>query len=89
LRLSSIASVRASGIESPQDAMTVESSIFAVLPDARRNWAIASIFGEAERLSVAHGALLRRIRPEDNLVYLGNFLSRIPLDGPQMAESDV
>jgi hypothetical protein len=56
--------------------MTIESSVFAVLPDARRNWAIASIFGEAERLSVAHSALLRRIRPEDNLVYLGNFLGR-------------
>ena len=57
-------------------AMSIEPSVFAVLPDARRNWAIASIYGEAARLAAVHALLSERIRPEDNLVYLGNFLGR-------------
>ena len=56
--------------------MALELSVFAVLPEARRNWAVASIFGEAERLAAVHALLVRRILPEDNLVYLGNFLGR-------------
>jgi hypothetical protein len=56
--------------------MTIEPTAFAVLPDARRNWAIASIFGESDHLAAMHAALSKRIRPEDNLVYLGNFLGR-------------
>ena len=57
-------------------AMSIEPSVFAVLPDARRNWAVASIYGEAARLAAVHALLSERIRPEDNLVYLGNFLGR-------------
>lgn len=51
-----------------------DPSVFAVLPEDRRNWAVASIYGEAERLALLHAALATRIRAEDNLVYLGNVL---------------
>jgi serine/threonine protein phosphatase 1 len=51
-------------------------SFFEVLPAGRRNWAVASVHGEAERLRGLHARLGQRIRPEDNLVYLGNFLGR-------------
>src|SRR5512144_3266648 len=57
-------------------AMIVDPSVFAVLPEARRNWAVASIYGEAERLGNLHAQLLQRIHSEDNLIYLGNFLGR-------------
>ena len=56
--------------------MIADPSVFAVLPDARRNWAVASIFGEADRLADLHAQLLHRVQPEDNLIYLGNFLGR-------------
>jgi hypothetical protein len=59
-----------------RQAMIIEPSVFAVLPEARRTWAVASIFGEADRLAAVHASLIRRIQPEDNLVYLGNFLGR-------------
>jgi serine/threonine protein phosphatase 1 len=51
-------------------------SVFEVLPGGRLNWAVASIHGEVDRLRALHDRLGRRIRPEDNLVYLGNFLGR-------------
>lgn len=51
-------------------------SIFEVLPAGRRNWAVGSIHGEVERLRALHGALIERIKPEDNLLYLGNVLGR-------------
>lgn len=56
--------------------MITDPSVFAVLPEGRRNWAVASIFGEAVRLADLHARLLQRIQPEDNLIYLGNFLGR-------------
>jgi serine/threonine protein phosphatase 1 len=56
--------------------MITDPSVFAVLPEARHNWAVASIFGEAGRLAALHAQLLQRIQPEDNLIYLGNFLGR-------------
>ncbi len=56
--------------------MIADPSVFAILPEARRNWAVASIFGEAERLADLHAQLLHRVQPEDNLIYLGNFLGR-------------
>ncbi|MCW5698467.1 MAG: hypothetical protein KIT00_01355 [Rhodospirillales bacterium] len=51
-------------------------SIFEVLPAGRRNWAVGSVHGAAGQLQVLHIGLAERIRPEDNLVYLGNFLGR-------------
>lgn len=56
--------------------MINDSSVFAVLPDARRNWAVASIYGDVDRLRRLHDVLAGRLRPEDNLIYLGNFLGR-------------
>jgi serine/threonine protein phosphatase 1 len=53
-----------------------EQTIFATLAAGRRNWAVASVHGEAERLAELHARLAERIAPEDNLVYLGNFLGR-------------
>jgi hypothetical protein len=50
--------------------------LFAVLPEGRRNWAIASIYGEISRLSALHALLEERVRPDDNLIYLGNVLGR-------------
>jgi serine/threonine protein phosphatase 1 len=56
--------------------MITDPSVFAVLPEGRRNWAVASIFGEADRLAAMHVQLLQRVQPEDSLIYLGNFLGR-------------
>jgi serine/threonine protein phosphatase 1 len=53
-----------------------EQTIFAVLAADRRNWAVASVHGESERLAALHERLAERIDPSDNLVYLGNFLGR-------------
>jgi serine/threonine protein phosphatase 1 len=53
-----------------------DASVFAVLPEGRCNWAVASVYGEAERLAALHTLLAERIRPEDNLIYLGNCLGR-------------
>ena len=58
---------------------TVEQqTIFATLPAGRRTWAIGSIHGDVERLETLHERLAERLRPQDNLVYLGNFLGRGP-----------
>lgn len=53
-----------------------EPSVFAEVPEGRRNWAVASIFGEIDRLVALHTALASRVAPEDNVIYLGNFLGR-------------
>ena len=45
---------------------------FALLRRASRVWAVASIHGEAERLTRLHGEIERRFQPGDRLVYLGN-----------------
>ena len=51
-------------------------SKFAVLRSGGRTWAVAAIHGEAARLGALHGQLAERIRPRDNLVYLGNVFGR-------------
>ena len=53
-----------------------EQTIFAVLPPARRTWAVSAVHGEADRLVALHDALADHLQPTDNLVYLGNFLGR-------------
>ena len=53
-----------------------DPSVFAVLPEGRRCWAIASVFGQADRLAALHTLLGARIPPADNLLYLGNFIGR-------------
>ena len=53
-----------------------DPSVFAVLPEGRRNWAVASIFGQAGRLAALHAILDPRIDSSDNLIYLGNLLGR-------------
>ncbi|MBK8176900.1 MAG: hypothetical protein IPK66_17050 [Rhodospirillales bacterium] len=53
-----------------------ETTVFAMLPEGRRNWAVASILGEVGRLGALHALLRSRIQPDDNLIYLGNFLGR-------------
>lgn len=55
--------------------MTTDS-VLAELPEGRRTWGIASVFGDAGRLAAVHDQLRHRIRTTDNLVYLGNFLGR-------------
>ena len=45
---------------------------FALLRRASRVWAVASIHGEAERLTRIQGEIERRFQPGDRLVYLGN-----------------
>jgi serine/threonine protein phosphatase 1 len=49
---------------------------FARLRGARRIWAVASIHGEAERLSRLHDQIAARLGDGDHIVYLGNFLGR-------------
>lgn len=53
-----------------------DPSVFAVLPEGRRNWAVASIFGQVGRLAALHAVLDPRIGVTDNLIYLGNLLGR-------------
>lgn len=49
-------------------------NIFEVLPAGRVNWAVGSVHGDVGRLERLHVVLAEAIRPEHNLVYLGNFL---------------
>jgi serine/threonine protein phosphatase 1 len=58
------------------DQPVVNDSVFAKLPADRLTWAVGSIFGERERLESLHALLGERIKPPDNLLYLGNFLGR-------------
>ncbi len=53
-----------------------EAGNFSVLRRCRRIWAVASIHGEAQRLSALHDALGARFERGDRLVYLGNYLGR-------------
>jgi serine/threonine protein phosphatase 1 len=47
---------------------------FARLPGARRVWAVASVHGEAQRLSRLHDLIGERFSRGDRIVYLGNYL---------------
>jgi serine/threonine protein phosphatase 1 len=49
---------------------------FAILRRSRRVWAVASIHGEAARLTRIHEQIEARFLAGDRLVYLGNFLGR-------------
>lgn len=62
------------GAKAATSSSVSDQTIFAVLPSGRVNWAVASIHGEVDRLRRLHARLAERIRAEDNLVYLGNFL---------------
>jgi len=55
-----------------------DDQIFATLRRAGRIWAIASIHGEAEKLSVLHRLIAERFLDGDRLVYLGNIIGRGP-----------
>lgn len=59
---------------------------FAVLRPAPHTWAVAAIHGEADRLADLHAALAERLRPDDNLIYLGNLLGRGPAVGRTIEE---
>ncbi|MBM3556563.1 MAG: hypothetical protein FJX47_13535, partial [Alphaproteobacteria bacterium] len=55
--------------------------VFATFHCARRVWAVASVFGEVERLRRVHATLERRFGPGDRLVHLGNVIGGgAPLD---------
>ena len=51
---------------------------FARLVRSKRVWAVASIHGEADRLTALHDRIGRAWQPGDRLVYLGNYLGRGP-----------
>lgn len=51
-----------------------DKPLLATLKASRLNWAVAAIHGEIERLEALHALLSPRIKPGDNLIYLGNFL---------------
>ena len=53
-----------------------DTDTIATLAAARRSWAVASIHGDAERLSALHAKLLDSFAAGENLVYLGNYLGR-------------
>jgi serine/threonine protein phosphatase 1 len=53
-----------------------ESSVYAVLRQTRRVWAVASIHGEADRLARLHRGLAERLQYGDRVVYLGNVLGQ-------------
>jgi serine/threonine protein phosphatase 1 len=53
-----------------------DSQIFATLRWGQRVWAVASIHGEAGRLTALHRELERRFLSGDRLVYLGNIFGR-------------
>lgn len=47
---------------------------FACLQRPGRVWAVAAIHGEADTLANLHDRLAAALRPEDRLVYLGNYI---------------
>ena len=51
---------------------------FAVLRETGRIWAVGSIHGEANRLRALHQKLSRLLKPDDRIVYLGNYLGYGP-----------
>jgi serine/threonine protein phosphatase 1 len=63
-----------------------DNEIFATLRAARRVWAVASIHGEADRLTALHGQLAQRFQTGDRLVYLGNYLGRGSAVGGTISE---
>ncbi|MGB0681231.1 MAG: hypothetical protein ACPGOV_00905 [Magnetovibrionaceae bacterium] len=50
--------------------------VFARLPAARRYWAVASVHGEADRLSALQDAIEERFESGDQLIYLGNLIGQ-------------
>ncbi|MSP89447.1 MAG: hypothetical protein EXQ92_11660 [Alphaproteobacteria bacterium] len=63
-----------------------DNEIFATLRAPRRVWAVASIHGDADRLTALHGQLAQRFQAGDRLVYLGNYLGRGSTIGATIAE---
>ncbi|MEL0111765.1 MAG: hypothetical protein VW835_08550 [Rickettsiales bacterium] len=55
-----------------------DGSAFTVIHGAGRIWAVGSIHGEAGRLRELHDRLETRLRTNDRLVYLGNYLGYGP-----------
>ncbi len=53
-----------------------DRNIFTTLPGQGRIWAVAAIHGDAGRLAALHGQLIERLRADDQIVYLGNYLGR-------------
>lgn len=53
------------------------------LPQLKRIWVIAPIFGRATLLKRLHSTLVQRLSGEDGLVYLGNYLGH----GPEITET--
>ncbi len=51
-----------------------EESKFGYLGRPRRIWAVASCYGDAERLDNIHHAIAERFAVGDRLLYLGNYL---------------
>ncbi|MEH6544883.1 MAG: hypothetical protein V7701_00535 [Sneathiella sp.] len=51
---------------------------FGCLAQVGRVWAVSSIHGELTRLIQLHDTLVKRWKPGDRLVYLGNYLGRGP-----------
>lgn len=51
-----------------------ESNTIASIREVSRIWAVGSVHGDAERLSALHSELESRLRQNDALVYLGNYL---------------
>jgi hypothetical protein len=54
----------------------VDTDKISVLHHPRRVWAVASVHGEAEKLTRLHREMAQRYRPGDRLVYLGNVIGR-------------
>jgi serine/threonine protein phosphatase 1 len=55
-----------------------DSDIYAALRRSARVWAVASIHGDAARLTALHAKLAPRLAPSDRIVYLGNYLGHGP-----------
>jgi serine/threonine protein phosphatase 1 len=56
---------------------------FAVLRTGALTWAVGAVHGDSEKLRELHAHLEQKVRPGDNLVYLGNLLGR----GENVAET--
>ena len=55
-----------------------DKSAFAIIRNASRIWAIGSIHGEATKLQRLHDRIGPRLKPNDRLIYLGNYLGYGP-----------
>ena len=49
---------------------------FAVLKAGRRSWTVGALHGEAAQLTALHDALAPKLKPGDQLIYLGNLIGR-------------